>query len=83
MTDLTTTLCERLRAITTCPVCGATRKEFETTGSRLALAIFECGADVVSVGGVFQVVLGCKSGLTYAFAKIKTEEEAKLEGAQP
>jgi hypothetical protein len=78
MTDLNTRLCERLRAIEACPVCGARRREFDAH-DRLAIAVFDCGTDVVVNGGCFIVLLGCKTRVADAFALIKAEEEAKLE----
>jgi hypothetical protein len=78
MSDLNRTLCERLRAIECCPVCGAARKEFDTH-DRIAIAVFACGADVVAIGGSFVVALGCKTTTADALALIKAEEEAKLE----
>lgn len=79
MTDpeLTAALCERLRAIEACPVCGYPRKEFGIDGP-MAIAVFACGADMVAIGGGFQTPLGCRTPLIDALAKIKTEEEAKL-----
>jgi hypothetical protein len=78
MTDLNTRLCERLRAMEVCPVCGARRKEFrDSTDTRLAIAVFDCGADVVLCGAMFITALGCKHAVADALALIKADEQAK------
>jgi hypothetical protein len=76
VTDLNTRLCERLRVIEACPVCGSRREEFHTH-DRMAFAIFTCGVDVIAGGGRFIVALGCTTKVTEAFALIKAEEQAK------
>ncbi len=82
MTDLNHALCERLRTITACPVCGAPRKEF-VAPDRMAIAVLSCGADIVAVGGSFITALGCKTPVIDALAKIKSEEASKLEASAP
>jgi RimJ/RimL family protein N-acetyltransferase len=57
-------------------VRGARRQEFDTH-DLMARTIFACGADIVAIGGAFQVVLGCKTAIMDALALIKSEEEAR------
>jgi hypothetical protein len=78
MSDLNRTLCERLRALAHCPVCGWSRKSFESH-DRMAVALFACGTDIVAIGGSFTVALGCRTRVADALALIRAEEEAKLE----
>ena len=77
--DLNTRLCERLRTIEACPVCGARRKGFHSTERGVAIAVFDCGADIMLCGASFIAALGCKTVVADALMRIKAEEEAKFE----